>query len=733
MTATRNAQPPLPMAPSDAVMVAPGVGVVVDAAGDGTVWLHGAVAWCWDADDEAARRLAAVQLVETGTARQRDVAAAFAVTEQTVHNWRRRAAAKGVTGLVDARSGPKGPWKVTDEVRDEIVRRRAAGGSLRAVAQACEVSVFTVRQVVAGTGGHDRDGDTRDRDRDADDNTDGGGDGGGLEVLARPVPRTVERAAARAGVLAGAPPQICQGASLPVAGALLALPGLAATGLLEVFEQVYGSSRAAFYDLRAVVLTVVFACLLGEPRAEGLTRIDPTDLGRLLGLDRAPVVETLRRRVGELAGLGRSDQVFEGLARTHLREHPGQAGMFYLDGHVRAYHGPHDLPKAHVARMRISMPATVDSWLCDRRGDGVLVWTSQPDASLVGELKLATDKIRELVGADARPTIVFDRGGWSPRTFAQLVDAGFDILTYRKQPVGRREPATAFADHTWIDEHGHAHTYRLADRTVRIYYGPKKARRYFQCRQITRDCGNGHHTTFITTRTDDNPALLAHAMFSRWRQENYFRYMRARFDLDGLDSYATVADDPDRTVPNPDKAAAATETRRIRSTIATGQAALDRHRDNPTLADSVAELATALDDARRQLADHQASARDIPARIPLAQRRPDAKLHHGEHKRLIDAIRMACYNTESGLARAVRPYYARAHHEARTLLREALSAPADLHVADGRLHVTLNPLSAPRRTRAVAQLCRLLTDTETLYPGTDLILTYHVKSPAGLT
>ena len=720
MTATMTSQPPLPMAPTGAKMAAAGVAVDIADNGDGAVWLHGSVAWFWAGDDGAARRLAAVQLVETGTARQRDVAAAFGVSEQSVHNWRTASRSAGVAGLVGSKPGPKGAWKVTDEIRDEIVRLRGQGLSQREIGERVGVSTFPVRQVLAAR--------TPDTDTDSGDGSDGG-----LELLARPEPRTGERAAARAGVLTGAPPQICQGAELPSAGALLALPGLAATGLLDIFDELYATGRAAFYDLRALVLTIVFAALLGEPRAEGLTRIDPTDLGRLLGLDRAPVTETIRRRIGELAEAGRSDQLFHALAERHLKVHPEMAGMFYLDGHVRAYHGTADLPKAHVARMRISMPATVDSWVCDARGDGVLVWTSPPGASLVGELLDATVEIRGLVGPDARPTIVFDRGGWSPRTFRQLVDDGFDILTYRKGEIVR-EPASAFRDYTHVDEHGVAHTYRLADRTVRIAYKDGSRQRFFECRQITRDCGDGHHTTIITTRTDDNPALLAHAMFGRWKEENFFRYMRSRFDLDGLDSYATIADDVDRSVPNPAKKDASRETKRLKRAVASGQAALDRHRyDNlPALRASVDELEQTLSEVRTQLADHQKTAKAIPARIPLGQLRDAPRLHHGEHKRIIDAIRMACYNAESSLARAVRPHFARGADEARTLLREALAAPADLHIADGRLHVTLNPLSAPRRTRAIAGLCQELTDTETLYPGTDLRLVYTIKTPADL-
>jgi hypothetical protein len=39
--------------------------------------------------------------------------------------------------------------------------------------------------------------------------------------------------------------------------------------------------------------------------------------------------------------------------------------------------------------------------------------------------------VRDLVGA-RRVTVVFDRGGWSPKLFATMIKDGFDILTYRK-------------------------------------------------------------------------------------------------------------------------------------------------------------------------------------------------------------------------------------------------------------------------------------------------------------
>ena len=479
---------PLPLAPGGSVRVADGVAFLEDVDGNGSVFLWGLAAWSWGGGDRPARRLAAVQLVNSKAARQRQVAEAFGVVENSLVRWRSLYATGGVEALVVRRPGPRGPSKLTEAKRAEIRVLRGEGLALLAVAGRAGVSTDTVRRALAASA--------------ASKAVELVG-GSGLEPLARPVDRSAERQAARAGAITEAAPVICQGASLPLAGALVILPALAATGLLDVAAGLYATGRAAFYGLRSLMLATVFACLLGEPRAEGLTRIDPTDVGRLLGLDRAPEVNTMRRRMEELARLERADYLIDKLARRHLDTHDSTAGIFYVDGHVRAYHGGAELPKAHVARIRLAMRAEVDTWVCDRNGDGLLVWATPPGVSLAGELRTVVTKIRDLVGPDARPTICFDRGGWSPKLFAELKLAGFDILTYRKGPAPV-ESRSAFVAHPFTDERGHTHDYLLADRNVRVGYDSTKRR--FACRQITRlDPDTGHQTQIITTRDDPDP------------------------------------------------------------------------------------------------------------------------------------------------------------------------------------------------------------------------------------
>jgi hypothetical protein len=78
-------------------------------------------------------------------------------------------------------------------------------------------------------------------------------------------------------------------------------------------------------------------------------------------------------------------------------------------------------------------------------------------------------------------------------------------------------------------------------------------------------------------------------------------------------------------------------------------------------------------------------------------------------------MHMAVYNAESALVRLPATHHPRARHEARTLLREIFARAAELHSARGRLHVRVNALSAPRRTRAMAGLCAELTAPQARY------------------
>jgi hypothetical protein len=108
--------------------------------------------------------------------------------------------------------------------------------------------------------------------------------------------------------------------------------------------------------------------------------------------------------------------------------------------------------------------------------------------------------------------------------------------------------------------------YLLHDEPVRFLKGK------LRLRQVTRLCDGGHQTNVITSRWDLRDIEVAYRMFERWRQANFFKYMREEFLLDALVDYQIEPEDPTpwatRTIPNPERRALDNEIRAARAEVA---------------------------------------------------------------------------------------------------------------------------------------------------------------------
>ena len=100
-----------------------------------------------------------------------------------------------------------------------------------------------------------------------------------------------------------------------------------------------------------------------------------------------------------------------------------------------------------------------------------------------------------------------------------------------------------------------------------------------------------------------------------------------------------------------------------------------------------------------------------------------------ERKHLTDIIKMVAYQAESDLLALLRPHYARADQEGRTLLHELFATPGDIRVGDSELHITLAALSSPHRTYAAQALCEILDQTATIFAGSRLRMRFAVRPP----
>jgi transposase len=687
------------------------------------------------ARDRMAEAHAMVSLVEQGWASQIEVARAFACCARTVRRHQQRFEEGGLAALGHTEGYPPGRARLT-ATRERLVQRlKAQGVGQREIARRIGVSEKAIRKLLQRLGWKATPptqsqllleaAPTADPNLSAFCAT---AENCVLSHDTDPRDRCADRLLARLGLLEDAPPLFGSATAVPRAGVLLALPVLVASGVFTCAQKIYSSLGPAFYGLRTSLLTLLLMALWRIKRPEGLKEYSPQDLGRVLGLDRAPEVKTLRRKLARLATAGRAAQFGQALAQQRVTLRGAALGFLYTDGHVRVYHGQHALPKAHVARLRISLPATSDYWVNDSVGDPLFVVTAEANAGLVKMLPGILGQVRALVGK-RRVTVVFDRGGYSPKLFQQILAAGFDLLTYRK---GRYPhiPRQRFQERRTRRD-GRTTAYVLADQEVRLLKGK------LRLRQVTRRMDNGHQTPILTSRWDLPAAQVAYRMFDRWRQENFFKYLREEYALDALAEYAAVPDDPTREVPNPAWAALDAQLRQA-------QAQLDRLQAEYGL-----EALTNLEHQRRtmrgfktaqgklgqkiwsawqrvlQLEKRRAA---VPRRVPVqaVRQEPVVKLAP-ERKHLTNLLKMVAYQAESDLLRLVAPHYRRAGQEGRTLIQSAVATAADLEVTKTGLRVTLTAQSSPHRTRAIAALCEELNQTNTIFPGSRLRLHYAIR------
>lgn len=749
--AVMTAQPALPMVlNAEATPVGRAVSLS-DTAEGGQVFIHGNLCYAWDASDTAMRRLAAVKLVELKAATAIEIAAAFSVTVGTLWNWSQLLGAGGVTALAEEKRGPKKPSKLTDQIIAEVHQLRHSGMVHRAIAASLGISAFSVRRALklenpaiapaapavpgAGTGEEPLQLV--------------------LPLLPAPMDRTTERALATVGGgLECVAPVFAPAARIPHAGLFFALPALETTGLLSCATEVFGSLPNGVYGLETIMLEAVLRTLAGEPRVQGATRLDPEAFGRILGLDRAPEAKTIRRKHHHLADTGQVGDLMTLMASKHLKTVLGTeedlAAVLYVDGHVRAYQGKKKVGKIHSTRLKFPVPATEETWVCDSTGSPVFMVLAEPSSSLVSELRKLLPSLRQLIGDDRRVLVGFDRGGWSPELFGHMASQGFDVLTWRKGSNIPDIPEARFGPVTHLDEHGETRTWDLvADTRVDLLIG--SSGELVSMRQVSRIVplikGAGTRQIHILTTLDSmSTGELIYRMGARWRQENYFRYGREHFALDAHDSYASGDDDPERMVPNPAKTKSLNTVKAARA----HRDAMMAHTDALMLEASTPEPGTSvlitnqmhneitapLRAAQEDVQAVEAAHANLPTRIRLGDLAPGQQVLDTEMKMFTHVIRMASYNTAMVLAREIRTNtgYKRAAKEAHALVRTVLARPGDIDpTIPGVLTIRLDPMPTKSETSAISELCDHLTAAQTLYPGTDLVLRYEIKTRTGIS
>ncbi len=288
---------------------------------------------------------------------------------------------RGTKGFYAPRAS-RGPAVLTASVMAEIESLLVEGVSLGEVAQRLGLKLNTLQKAVSA--GRIRPAAKKDRGEPIAASTKS--ERSEIDCAAsmgRGATATLDRMAASLGQLVEVEPSFNRAVDLPHGGVLLAFPALLVNGLLSRANK-YFSLPAGFYGLKTIFLLLAFMSLSRIKSIEALRYYAPGEWGKLLGVDRAPEVRTIRSKSKHLANQGRAFSWSAELCEAWMAEAPEQAAVLYVDGHVRVYHGTaKSLPKHYVARQRLCLSATADYWVNAMDGQPFFVVSQAVDPGLL--------------------------------------------------------------------------------------------------------------------------------------------------------------------------------------------------------------------------------------------------------------------------------------------------------------------------------------------------------------
>jgi hypothetical protein len=693
--------------------------------------------------DVAGQRLAISTLIANRHVRVCEVEASpLGIAHRTLMNWTRQMDEKGPGSFYMPRPG-RGGAVMTPAKTMECGRLLDEGHSIPAVASLTGVKESTLRKALGG-GRIVRTGATGEA------GSQGGAEGTtksercrtdaeAAQGMGTACTRADERMAAAFGLMGSAVTRFEPCRDVSMGGLLAGLPALCANGLLSGLDK-HLSLPKGFYSALHILTVLGFMALARIRRPEGLRHIPPGEMGKVVGLDRVPEVRTLRGKIALMADNGTPQQWMRELSRTWMEEDPQEAGYLYVDGHVRVYHGAGTLlPRRYVSRERLCLRGTTDYWINDALGRPFFVVskavTDGLAATLLEEIvpellaSVPCQPTQAQLDADpllARFVIVFDREGSNHSLFSKLWEQRIGAISYRKD-VKDAWLESEFQETEVPVPGGGSTRMQLASRQT-LLSGSDGTIPVLEIRCLSQ---TGHQTAIITTARGLHNPVVAGRMFSRWCQENFFKYMMQHYDIDGLVQYGSEEIPGTVRVVNPawrtlDKAVT-DNRRRIRKLHAKlGAATLHNGGGDIQLQ---AETLQDIQQLEADTADLRIKRRGTPRKVPIASlpqdQRPRQLAPLG--KMLTDTVKMIAYRAETALVGLLRPHLAK-EDEARALIRELFVSAADIEPdeQENTLTIRIHRMACPAHDKAISSLLTELNQLNFLHPETHARLIYQL-------
>ena len=713
----------------------------------------------WTVDDVLAERMAVAQLCELKMGSQREIATAFQISCKSVYQYRRIFAAEGSAGLLGEKKGPKSRWKITGEVRANIlhlffIERLVTYEQIRArlARWGTEVGITSIRQVLLENGlirevsvfddlakpaelFHNEETDEQLR-LDFDWEEEAASEAGKVELLP---PAGKKTKADVFGQTAAKPrryyspgqrvylDQLKQGIYSAYAGGLLFASFLRQYPFFATLKKIIDIDAHEGYSLEELCGTLFYLDVFGFRSMEDFKRVYPEEFGPLIGRSSSPSHFTLRRFLHQVRKRGIGEELMEEFAEMYLREGLARWGVLYIDAHFLPYYGMYPISKGWHGVKKKPMKGSYHFLGVDESFMPWIFLIRSSSEDLLDEIPEMIETAKKAarrsgVGEEKAEQLVvlFDREGFSGPLYGYLDGRDRD----------RQEKRAIFV--SWA-KYADKWVYEIPEQRfesqVDVEYEIRKAQRLKYCDAERRMSKYGKIRAVVIERPRDGKRMAIYTngstdeissrrvvqlMCRRWGQENLIKELLGKHFINYMPGYVRESLKEQPLVDNP-------QVKRLKAKRATLMSEL--HKLKVKLADKVLkqtddqtnweeikrrEIALLEEIAVREtdilLLDNEVEG--LPKKLPFDQVHRGRKLKklNYEKKRFLDCIKVYSYNAQKTMCQLLLDHYDK-EKELLPALSMIIKRGGSLKLQEDRLLVRLKRFKNPVIDYAARGLC----------------------------
>lgn len=706
----------------------------------------------WQSGDEAAERLAIVQIYKLGLGTQEELAKAFQTHINSVAKYINTFKTDGVKGLISQPRGPKKRWKIVPEMRGKILMAvlnegiKEYGKIQEQIKKQWnkEVSIESIRQVLMENGFirgrvkpikveernlfeektgqleletfEDR---TAEKDCVKEDENNNENDLSYDSLMDSNKENISNYSRAQRIYL----DRQERGEYSAYAGGLLLVPLLKRYNFAPTIERIIKIKTNEGYNLRELCLTLLYFDIFGFSSIENFKTVYPEEFGILIGKMNSPSILTLRRFLHKVRELNKGEELMEEFGKEYLKKGLVKWEVLYIDGQFLPYNGMQAIKMGWYTTRNIPLKGGYNFMSIDNDYNPFLFLIRPSSEDLldkIPEIIIKAKKIAKETGDDEKDlTVIFDREGYSAELFRKLSD--------KKEETHAQFISWAKYADKWVNDYKEEEfknsvmvKYKIQkDEEVKYFETKRVMNKYGKMRAIVIQSGSKKQRTAIYTNDEERKAEeIIQLMCVRWGQENLNKALKVNHCIEyfpGKGLYESEEMEEQPMVENPvvkklkqDKATLVSKLNKLKVAIADKILKMGEEKINwDYIKREKVELLSEIVGIESKITLINREIDKIPKEIRFEEAHDGARLFEldYEKKRFIDCIKIFAYHIQKQLCSLLSNYYDK-EKEIWPAMEMIVKRGANVKIEQGKLTVRLKRFQNPEIDYAARHLCQ---------------------------